>query len=264
MNTVKVFQYQDAPIQFDVVNGQIMANATAMCKVFGKNTNDIFKTKQWQEFEQVVSEDLDLRYEDIRYVKQGGNAADQGTWIHEELVIELARRLNPAFALWCNRKIAELHRAENQPKVLSPKELALLVIQAEEEKERLLIENNSLKVQQEANQPKVEFYDAVTDSNDVADLGKVAKVLNVQGVGRTKLFAILRESGVLRHNNEPYQEYVDRGWFRVIETSWATSDGSQHVYFKTVAFQKGIDGIRNILKVKMPEKFATNGQLSLI
>lgn len=96
--------------------------------------------------------------------------------------------------------------------------------------------------------PKAAFYDAVTDSRDCIDMAAVAKVLNFQGVGRTTLFGILRDQNVLRRNNEPYQEYVQRGWFRQIESHWKDEKGEEHVYLKTVAFQKGVDGIRRLLE----------------
>ena len=96
-------------------------------------------------------------------------------------------------------------------------------------------------------QPKVEFYEAVTGSSDTVDLGTVAKTLNFKGIGRTKLFDLLRNEKVLMKNNIPMQYYQDLGWFRVIETTWMDKKGDQHIYFKTVVFQKGIDGIRKIL-----------------
>jgi phage antirepressor YoqD-like protein len=64
--------------------------------------------------------------------------------------------------------------------------------------------------------PKVEFYDAVTESDEWDEMSAVAKVLNM-GLGRNKIFKVLRRLKVLRYNNEPYQEYCDRGYFRQIE-----------------------------------------------
>ena len=92
-------------------------------------------------------------------------------------------------------------------------------------------------------QPKADFYDAVTESGDAVDIGTVAKVLNL-GIGRTRLFEFLRDDGILMHNNRPYQRHIDDGHFRVIETTFDKPDGTTHIYFKTVAFQKGVDYIR--------------------
>lgn len=102
------------------------------------------------------------------------------------------------------------------------------------------------KHQLELMQPKVDFHDAVVGSSDTIDMGQVAKVLNC-GIGRNKLFEILREKKVLRDNNEPFQTYCDRGWFRMVESKYQLPNGDTRINIKTVVFQKGVDGIRKIL-----------------
>lgn len=44
------------------------------------------------------------------------------------------------------------------------------------------------------------------------------------------------------------QKYVDRGYFRVIETPYSLPDGTQRINLKTVVFQKGVDFIRKVIK----------------
>lgn len=94
--------------------------------------------------------------------------------------------------------------------------------------------------------PKAEFYDTVTGSKDCIDMAQAAKVLNF-GKGRSTLFKILRQQKVLQGDNTPYQEYIDRGYFRCVESSYTRPDGTKHVYIKTVVFQKGLDFIRKQL-----------------
>lgn len=102
-------------------------------------------------------------------------------------------------------------------------------------------------------QPKVEFYDAVTDSKDVIDMAQVAKVLNM-GVGRNRLFAILRDNNILTQRNAPMQQYVDNGWLRCVESHYTKPNGDTCINIKTVVFQKGLDGIRKLLnKLKRTE-----------
>ena len=43
------------------------------------------------------------------------------------------------------------------------------------------------------------------------------------------------------------REYIDRGYFRVIEQKYQTADGETRISVKTLAFQKGIDFIRKTL-----------------
>ena len=99
----------------------------------------------------------------------------------------------------------------------------------------------------EVMKPKAEFHDAVVGSSDTVDMGQVAKVLNM-GVGRNTLFEILREKKILRRNNEPYQDYIDNGWFRLVESRYQKPNGDTCINLKTVVFQKGVDGIRKILQ----------------
>ncbi len=110
----------------------------------------------------------------------------------------------------------------------------------EEQKERLALENFEMK-------PKAEFYDAVVDSKTAIDMGSVAKVLNM-GIGRNKLFQVLRDKKVLQGNNRPYQKYIDRGYFRCIESSYTKQNGYTCVNIKTVVFQKGVDYIRKLIE----------------
>lgn len=103
----------------------------------------------------------------------------------------------------------------------------------------------------EKQRPAVEFYQAVTDSKTAIPMGQVAKVLDM-GVGRNKLFQFLRDAGVLRSNNEPYQEYIDRGWFRVVEQKFQKPNGDTEINIKTLVYQKGVEGIRKLLVEMFP------------
>lgn len=100
-------------------------------------------------------------------------------------------------------------------------------------------------------QPKADFYDAVTESDDVIEMSKVSKILNYPGMGRNNLFEFLRSQDVLRpgpwNNNEPYQKYVDRGYFKIVEQKVEISDGDYLISRKTVVTQKGMDFIRKLL-----------------
>lgn len=122
------------------------------------------------------------------------------------------------------------------------------IAQAMQEKEQKI---SALEEQKALMQPKADFYDTVTGSNDVIDIGDCARVLNVPGYGRNKLFRFLREQHILMVDNRPYQEYIDRGYFRCIEGVYEKPDGTTLMYVKTVVYQKGLDYIRKRLQEKM-------------
>ena len=73
--------------------------------------------------------------------------------------------------------------------------------------------------------PKVQFFDQAADSKDAVSLRDAAAALNMPGWGRNKIFALLRDRGVIDERNIPYREYQDRGMFRVIEQTWTDREG---------------------------------------
>lgn len=107
----------------------------------------------------------------------------------------------------------------------------------------------ALEAKNAAMLPKADFYDAVIKSSDTIEMATVAKILNV-GIGRNRLINILKDALVLRSNGTPYQKFVDNGWLRCIEEKYEKPDGSVFIYTKTVVYQKGVDGIRKLLKEK--------------
>jgi len=58
----------------------------------------------------------------------------------------------------------------------------------------------------------------------------------------------LRNKKVLDRNNIPYQTFVDRGYFRVLEQKYNIPSGETKINIKTMVFQKGVDFIRKMVK----------------
>ena len=100
----------------------------------------------------------------------------------------------------------------------------------------------------EALAPVKDFYDRVTESEDWMEMSAVAKVLGYKGWGRNNIFKLLKERQVLRYNNEPYQKYIERGYFKVIEQVFTISNGETMVNRKTMVSQKGLDFIRKLIE----------------
>lgn len=140
--------------------------------------------------------------------------------------------------------IDRLEHLEKQNKPALPSYAETLRLYAGE-----IEKNEALQLEVKENAPKVEFYESVTGSKDTIDLGQVAKVLNIKGYGRNNLFEYLRNKNILMDNNQPYQKFIDRGYFRLVESKYSKPCGSTHINIKTVVYQKGVDYIRKqILK----------------
>ena len=157
--------------------------------------------------------------------------------------IAVGARLNNAMLMKVINRLEELEiKSSFQIPQTYSEALMLAAKQAEQiEQQTALIE---------LQKPKVEFYEAVTGSNDTIDIAGVAKVLNIKGFGRNNLLEFLRNKNILMQNNQPFQTFVDRGYFRVIESKYNKPDGSSHINLKTVVYQKGLDYIRKLLETE--------------
>jgi len=107
--------------------------------------------------------------------------------------------------------------------------------------------NDQLQQQNAIMAPKAEFFDAVADSKDAIAIGEAAKVLDM-GIGRNKLFEFLRKKKILMRDNLPYQEFIDRGYFRTVEQKYQTPEGETKISIKTLVYQKGLDYIRRLFQ----------------
>lgn len=91
--------------------------------------------------------------------------------------------------------------------------------------------------------PKAQSFDVFIDGSNLQTMNDVAKCL---GIGRNKLFALLREKKIIRSNNTPYQEYIDRGYFEVKEKPIKMGDASIN-YAQTYVTAKGVAYISKVI-----------------
>ena len=92
-------------------------------------------------------------------------------------------------------------------------------------------------------QPKADFHDRVTQSDDTLTIAQVAKILRA---GPNRFFSFLRKEGLLMASNLPYQQFLNRGLFRVVETPYTDHLGRERISIKTVVTQKGLVFIQGL------------------
>ena len=139
---------------------------------------------------------------------------------NEQVEIEVLKRLNdPAYLREVNLKLIETIKAKDA-------ELEKFV-------------------------PIKDFYKRVTESDDWMEMATAVKLLAYKGYGRNNTFKFLKNNRILRSNNEPYQEYIDRGYFKIIEEVFELPYGETDIYRKTVVSQKGLDFIRKLIEAEM-------------
>lgn len=110
--------------------------------------------------------------------------------------------------------------------------------------------NKQLEHKIEADAPYVDFARAVEVSKGDIKIGEYAKILCNKDksidTGEIRLFTLMRELGILMFNNEPYQKYLNMGYFRRKPRPFTKPNGEQCLDFITLITPKG--------QVKLAEK----------
>lgn len=106
-----------------------------------------------------------------------------------------------------------------------PDYLIQLATALKEERQARLVAEQKIEEQR----PLVEFADKVSNSSNLIDMGKMAKLLKDENIniGRNRLFEWLRKKEILMRNNIPYQRYIDGGYFQVKESTFETPYGTK-------------------------------------
>jgi len=88
-----------------------------------------------------------------------------------------------------------------------------------------------------ADAPKVKFAEIIRAMDGVCHIGDFCKTMRI---GRNKLFRMMKADKILMENRMPYQKYVDKGYFSVIEQKpYTNSKGETHVTFTTMVTGAG-------------------------
>ena len=93
----------------------------------------------------------------------------------------------------------------------------------------------------EKQKPLVDFANQVSDTTDLIDMKTMAKLLkdNNINIGRNRLFEFLRIKKILMKDNQPYQQYVNAGYFKVNEYTYTNSLGKTKTNRQTFITGKG-------------------------
>ena len=128
-----------------------------------------------------------------------------------------------AFKKWVTSEVLPSIRKTGSYAVknMSRKELALMIIQQEEEMEVLKLENKKKDETLKEQKPKVVFADAIVGSKSSCLIGELAKIITQNGyeIGQNRLFAWMRMNHYLgtvgEYYNIPCQKYLEMGLFEL-------------------------------------------------
>lgn len=229
MENLQIFNFKESEVRIILIDNQPHFVLKDICNILEiKNATDVAKR---------------LDDDEVTRFNLGGLSGDSNVVNESGLYNVILRCDKPKakpFRKWVTSEVLPQIRKTGSYGVPHSFSEALMLAakqQEEIEKQELLLQTQK---------PKVEFFDQVASSSDAIEMATVAKTLNIKRLGRNKLFQILRDNKILRHNNQPYQEYCDRGYFRVVEQKYNV-DGEIRISQKTLVYQKGVDYIRKLV-----------------
>ncbi|NNG67316.1 phage antirepressor [Caldanaerobacter subterraneus] len=233
-NLPQVFNYKNHQVRTFLIDGEPWWAVKDVCDVLDiGNPSDAVRRLDEDEVDLIEVIDSLGRTQEINIVNEAGLY---------NLILGSRKPEAKDFKRWITHEVIPQIRKAGVYS-LDPRQLiAAAVIEAQK-----IIAEQEKKIKEL--EPKAEFFDAVAGSKDAIDMNRAAKLIYEETrMGRNKLFKILREKGILMKDNIPYQEYIDKGYFRTIEQKYTKPDGTTHFYIKTLVYQKGLDFIRKVIK----------------
>lgn len=196
-----------------------------VAELTGRRHDQVLRTAR-ELVEQGVTQSVETRY---RHEQNGVEYPEHRLTKRDSLV--LVARLSPEFTGRIVDRWMELENAVARP-IVEMSRLEVIELLLRTETERLGLES---KIATDA--PKVAFAEAVRKIEGACHIGKVAKAL---GFGQNRFFKRLRADGILLENNLPYQKYIDREYFTVVEQHpYTNSKGETHPTFTTMVTGAG-------------------------
>jgi|GEM_PF-564446 len=193
---------------------------------------------------------------------------NRGAAIEYHLTLDMAKELSMVernargkqarhYFIECER-VALSTPALQLPDFTDPAAAARAWAEQYETAKKAIVQGEAARRQIEMDRPKVNFANAIAECEKAIRFEQFAKAVYERfRIGRNRLYAILRDLKVLRFNNEPYQEYMERGWFKQVEKTYINPKTEQVVpYFLTRITGKGQVGIFKLLDAHLGREVA--------
>lgn len=226
-NSVEVFE----------LNGQVLFNPKHVAKILDiKNVNDNLRKMNKNQVIKLTNSKIGKA--DFRKLHNTGEnfLTESGVY---KLVFTSHKPEAERFSDWVTDEVLPSIRKHGaymtedvlEKALMSPDFLIKLATQLKQEKEARKKAEKIIEEQK----PLVDFANKISDTTSLIDINQMAKLLQDENIsiGRNRLFNILRKNKILRENNEPYQKYITKGYFKVKEGSYVTPYGTK-TYLKTI------------------------------
>ena len=240
MNEVSIFRNESfGEVRVAGTSEQPLFCLADVCKVLELGNPSQVKTRLYDGVisNEVIPDSLG-RQQEMTFVNEDGLY---------DVILDSRKPQAKAFRKWITSEVLPSIRKSGSYSVqsLSRKELAQMVIEAEEEKERLQLEMKKRDEQIAEDAPRVLFSKAVETAKRSCLIAELAKILQQNGVniGQNRLFKWMRENGYLcskgQYYNQPTQKAMQLGLFEIKKTTINKPDGSVLVSTTTKCSGKG-------------------------
>lgn len=228
-NNLMMFEGNDVEV-FEL-NGQVLFNPKHVAKILDiKNVND--NLRKMNEHQVIKVKNSDIGITDIRKMNNAGEnfLTESGVY---KLVFTSRKPEAERFSDWVTDEVLPTIRKHGaymteqtiEKALTNPDFLIQLATQLKHEQEARRLAEKKIEEQK----PLVEFANKVSNTSNVIDMGKMAKLLKDENIniGRNRLFTWLRKNKILMSNNIPYQRYIEGGYFQVKESTYETPYGTK-------------------------------------
>ena len=208
---VKVYNdgSMELKVEFKLIEGQVYANANTMAD--SKKLENWKASANTKRYVEALKLKDSLKSRELILSKRGGEELGGGTWIHEKLVLNLARYISVDFELWADDVVAELIRegsvslSQDSYMIEDRVERAKKWIEEEENRKQLALEVKQKEEIIVAQAPKVEYYEKVLDTSTCYTVTQVAKLYETTAVSLNK---ILQNQGIQFYQSGQWQLYA--------------------------------------------------------
>lgn len=246
------------------VNGEILANSREISERFEKEHKHILR-----DIKNLIDQNWAVKnmFEESEYVSDRGRKYPEYNMNRDGFSLLVMGFTGKKALEWKLKYINAFNKMEEAiHKSLNSKDAAILaIVNADGDIQRAMaISSYEKLVTQplvkalEEQKPLVDFANKVSIANNNIDMGKMAKLLHEKNnidIGRNRLFEILRNKKILMSDNTPYQTYIERNWFKVIETTKDTQYGTK-VFTKVLVTGSGQLKITDIILSEFSKELA--------
>lgn len=228
-NNLMIFEGNDVEV-FEL-NGQVLFNPKHVAKIL--DIADVRSSIRDFTKKQVVKvKNSDVHTMHFRKLNNAGEnfLTESGVY---KLVFKSRKPEAEKFSDWVTDEVLPTIRKHGaymteqtiEKALTDPDFLIQLATQLKHEQEARKLAEKKIEEQK----PLVEFANKVSNTSNVIDMGKMAKLLKDENIniGRNRLFTWLRKNKILMSNNIPYQRYIEGGYFQVKESTYETPYGTK-------------------------------------